>query len=41
VALQEDEALVTKSHGEGDYRKIVILPARRGNKPDQKTKDQA
>jgi spoIIIJ-associated protein len=41
LALQEDEALVTKSRGEGDYRKIVILPARRGNKSDQKTKDQA
>jgi spoIIIJ-associated protein len=31
LALQEDEALVTKSRGEGEYRKIVILPARRGN----------
>jgi spoIIIJ-associated protein len=40
MALQEDEALVTKSRGEGDYRKIVILPARRANKSDQKTKDQ-
>jgi spoIIIJ-associated protein len=31
LALQEDEALITKSRGEGEYRKIVILPARRGN----------
>ena len=31
LALQEDEALTTKSRGEGEYRKIVILPARRGN----------
>ena len=29
--LQEDEALVTQSRGEGKYRKIVILPARTGN----------
>ena len=36
LALQEDEALTTKSRGEGEYRKIVILPARRGNKPEQK-----
>jgi spoIIIJ-associated protein len=31
LALQEDEALTTKSRGEGDYRKIVILPARKGH----------
>jgi spoIIIJ-associated protein len=31
LALQEDEALITKSRGEGEYRKIVILPARKGN----------
>ncbi len=29
LALQEDESLTTKSRGEGEYRKIVILPARR------------
>ncbi len=29
LALQEDETLTTKSRGEGEYRKIVILPARR------------
>jgi spoIIIJ-associated protein len=31
LALQEDEALITKSRGEGEYRKIVILPARGSN----------
>ena len=30
MAMQEDETLTTKSRGEGEYRKIVILPARRG-----------
>ncbi|NTW07563.1 MAG: protein jag [Syntrophaceae bacterium] len=29
LALQKDEALMTKSRGEGEYRKIVILPSRR------------
>lgn len=29
LALQKDESLTTKSRGEGEYRKIVILPARR------------
>jgi len=38
LALQEDEALVTKSRGEGEYRKIVILPAKRGNTHSSKTK---
>jgi len=28
--MQDDETLTTKSRGEGEYRKIVILPARRG-----------
>jgi len=32
LALQEDESLITKSRGEGEYRKIVVLPARKGNK---------
>lgn len=32
LALKGDESLVTKSRGEGSYRKIVILPARRGDK---------
>jgi spoIIIJ-associated protein len=31
LALEEDELLTTKSRGEGEYRKIVILPARTGN----------
>lgn len=31
LALQEDESLTTKSRGEGEYRKIVILPAKKGN----------
>jgi spoIIIJ-associated protein len=33
MAMQNDETLTTKSRGEGEYRKIVILPARRG--PDR------
>jgi spoIIIJ-associated protein len=33
VAIQNDETLTTKSRGEGEYRKIVILPARCA--PDQ------
>ena len=31
LALQKDEALMTKSRGEGEYRKIVILPSRRNH----------
>lgn len=31
LALQKDEALMTKSRGEGEYRKIVILPAKRSH----------
>ncbi len=30
LALQSDTSLTTKSRGEGDYRKIVIMPARKG-----------
>lgn len=30
LALQSDSSLTTKSRGEGDYRKIVIMPARKG-----------
>lgn len=30
LAMQNDETLTTKSRGEGEYRKIVIMPARRG-----------
>jgi spoIIIJ-associated protein len=29
MAMQNDETLTTKSRGEGEYRKILILPARR------------
>jgi len=31
LALQEDESLITKSRGEGEYRKVIVLPARKGN----------
>jgi spoIIIJ-associated protein len=30
MAIQNDATLTTKSRGEGEYRKILILPARRG-----------
>jgi spoIIIJ-associated protein len=30
LAIQNDAILTTKSRGEGEYRKILILPARRG-----------
>ncbi len=30
MAMKDDETLTTKSRGEGEYRKIVILPSRRG-----------
>jgi spoIIIJ-associated protein len=33
MAMQNDETLTTRSRGEGEYRKILILPARRG--PDR------
>jgi spoIIIJ-associated protein len=31
LALQDDELLVTKSRGEGDYRKVIVLPAKKEN----------
>lgn len=31
LALQEDEALITKSRGEGEYRKVIVLPAKKGS----------
>jgi spoIIIJ-associated protein len=31
LALQEDSSLTTKSRGEGDYKKIIILPVKKGN----------
>jgi spoIIIJ-associated protein len=40
LALQEDETLITKSRGEGEYRKIVILPARRSNSNNSRTRAQ-
>jgi spoIIIJ-associated protein len=40
LALQKDEALTTKSRGEGEYRKIVILPARRNNSNNSRTRAQ-
>jgi len=30
IALQNDESLTTKSRGEGEFRKIVIMPAKKG-----------
>jgi spoIIIJ-associated protein len=30
LALQEDDALITKSRGEGEYRKVIVLPAKKG-----------
>lgn len=40
LALQEDEGLCTKSRGEGEYRKIVILPARKGSGNNSKPRIQ-
>jgi spoIIIJ-associated protein len=40
LALQEDAALVTKSRGEGEYRKILILPAKRNNTNNSKARVQ-
>jgi spoIIIJ-associated protein len=40
LALQEDEALITKSRGEGEYRKILILPAKRNNTNNSKARVQ-
>jgi spoIIIJ-associated protein len=31
LAIQNDASLTTKSRGEGEYRKILILPARKGS----------
>ncbi|MBN1613290.1 MAG: protein jag [Deltaproteobacteria bacterium] len=30
LALQNDEKLITKSRGEGEYRKIIIMPVKKG-----------
>ncbi len=32
LALQEDASLTTKSRGEGEYRKIVVLPAKKARR---------
>lgn len=33
MALQNDESLMTKSRGEGEYRKIVIIPSKKTDPP--------
>jgi spoIIIJ-associated protein len=33
LAIQNDATLTTKSRGEGEYRKIMILPVRHGREP--------
>ena len=40
LALQEDDELITKSRGEGEYRKVIVLPAKKGNnlRPGKKQK---
>ncbi len=40
MVLQEDESLVTQSRGEGNNRKIVILPAKTGNNRRIRTRRQ-
>lgn len=39
MALQEDETLVTKSRGEGEYRKVIVLPVRKNAGGQQKVKN--
>lgn len=41
MALKTESALVTKSRGEGSYRKIVILPARKSGPPKARMKSAA
>lgn len=31
LALQEDDELITKSRGEGEYRKVIVLPAKKSS----------
>lgn len=31
LALQEDDSLMTRSRGEGEYRKVIVMPAKKGN----------
>lgn len=40
MALQEDTALTTKSRGEGEYRKLVVIPARKGRSPQNGPQNQ-
>lgn len=39
LALQEDDELITKSRGEGEYRKVIVLPAKKGNGAPRKAKN--
>ncbi|MGB4221188.1 MAG: R3H domain-containing nucleic acid-binding protein, partial [Smithellaceae bacterium] len=39
MALQEDETLVTNSRGEGEYRKVIVLPVRTNAGGQQKVKN--
>jgi len=38
LALQEDDELITKSRGEGEYQKVIVLPAKKGNGAPRKAK---
>lgn len=40
LALKEDEGLYTKSRGEGEYRKIIVLPAKKAGAGNVKSKQQ-
>jgi spoIIIJ-associated protein len=39
MALQEDETLVTKSRGEGEYRKVIVVPVRKNTGRHPKAKN--
>ena len=41
MALQGDTALTTKSRGEGEYRKIIIMPAKREREPGHSRRNAA
>jgi hypothetical protein len=41
MALQADTALLTKSRGEGEYRKIIIMLAKRERDPKPTRKNAA
>ena len=40
MVLQEDESLSTQSRGEGKHRKIIVLPAKKGNNKRNREKRQ-